>query len=242
MTRPLISLVVPVWGDDESVAGLVKRVACEPNTAEWVVAAIEPSKALRELEGRGEIRLVACDRPSRGAQMNAGAAAARGFLLCFHHADSELCSEHIHALEAAATNEAIVGGAFHRRFDDRHPRMMRWERVARKISAAMGPLFGDQSIFVKAGVFHEMGGFADIPLMEDIEFSRRLRRAGRIALLDPAIWSSPRRFRRLGNWRSSLLNAAFIMLFQLGVSPHVLHRWYYRERFDRRKKCRPVAG
>ena len=72
-----------------------------------------------------------------------------------------------------------------------------------------------------------MGGFADIPLMEDLEFSRRLRRLGNAVLLDPPLWSSPRRFRRQGNWRTTLLNMALIGLFYLGVDPCTLHRWYY---------------
>jgi glycosyltransferase involved in cell wall biosynthesis len=230
LIRPLISLVVPVWGDDNLVAELVNRVTLDARTAEWVVAAVKPSEILRKLEHRGEIRLIACERPSRGAQLNAGASEARGFLLCFHHADSELRDEHLEALATMAGKEEIIGGAFHRRFDDRHFWMIKWERILRRISPVMGPLFGDQSIFVKADVFHEMGGFADIPIMEDIEFSRRLRRRGRIALLDPPLWSSPRRFRGLGNLRTSVLNAVFVVFFFLGVPPDKLHSWYYHKR------------
>lgn len=89
-------------------------------------------------------------------------------------------------------------------------------------------MFGDQSIFVRASVFERLGGFADIPLMEDIEFSRKLRRLPGTVLLDPPLCSSPRRFRRLGNWRTTLLNGAFIGLFYLGVDPYTLHKWYYR--------------
>lgn len=241
MIRPLISLVVPVWGDDDMVAELVSVVSLDATAAEWVVAAVEPSERLRKLEDRGEIRLVVCDRPSRGAQMNAGAQEARGLLLYFHHADSEFRSEHLESLAIAAGNKEIVGGAFHRQFDDRHFWMKKWERLLRRISAVTGPLFGDQSIFVRADVFHEMGGFADIPIMEDIEFSQRLRREGSIVLLDPPLWSSPRRFRRLGNLRTSLLNALFITLFLLGVSPDRLHRWYYRSRFDARRGCASTA-
>ena len=237
MIHPLISLVVPVWGDDDIVAGLVSRVALNATTAEWMVAAVEPSEVLRNLKDRGQIRLVVCERPSRGAQMNAGAREARGLLLCFHHADSELRSEHLESLAIAAGNKEIIGGAFHRQFDDRRFWMKKWESLLRRISEVTGPLFGDQSIFVKADVFHEMGGFADIPIMEDIDFSQRLRRKGRIVLLDPPLWSSPRRFRRLGNLRTSSLNALFITLFLLGVSPDKLHRWYYRSRFDARKDC-----
>lgn len=230
VSHPLLSLIVPIWGDDDLAADLVERLSLDPAVAEWMIAAVEPSGRLRDLERSGAIRLVVCGEPSRGAQMNLGAARARGALLCFHHADSDLLPEHLLALLAAAANEKIVGGAFHRRFDDRHRWMLGGETLMRRISATTGPLFGDQSLFVKTKVFYEMGGFANIPLMEDIEFSHRLRRTGRIALLDPPLWSSPRRFQRLGSWRTTLLNAAFIALFYLGVSPHRLHRWYYRRR------------
>ncbi len=238
MIRPLISLVVPVWHDDHLVADMVSRLSPDAKIAEWVVAAVEPSEILRKLENRAQIRLIICERPSRGAQMNAGARAARGSLLCFHHADSELQREHLTSLVAAATDKEIIGGAFHRRFDDRRFWMLAWERLLRRITRVMGPLFGDQSIFVKADVFHQMGGFADIPIMEDIDFSERLRRKGRIVLLDPPLWSSPRRFRSLGNVGTTFLNAIFIILFFLGVSPHQIHRWYYRTRFERRADLR----
>jgi hypothetical protein len=64
--------------------------------------------------------------------------------------------------------------------------------------------------------------------MEDVEFSRRLRAAGKIAVLDPPVHSSARRHLRKGAWRTSIQNGLFIVLYNLGVSPHRLHRWYYR--------------
>ena len=232
--NPLVALIVPVWGDDTLLVEQVNRLPVQPESAEWIVAAVEPSETLWDLERSGKIRLVVCDKPSRGAQMNAGASKARGSLLCFHHADSRLEPEHIAALARAAKTEEVIGGAFYRRFANQNFWMKRWEKLLRSIIAAAGPLFGDQSIFVKVDVFRQLGGFADIPLMEDIEFSRRLRRMGRITLLDPPVWSSPRRFRRLGNASTLLLNTVFIALFYLGVSPHTLHRWYYSERFIHR--------
>jgi hypothetical protein len=238
MIRPLISLVVPVCGDDNLVADLVSCLTLDAKIAEWVVAAVEPSEILRKLERRGEIRLVPCKRPSRGPQMNASAQKARGFLLCFHHADSELRSEHLEALAIVAGNEEIIGGAFHRRFDDRHFWMIKWEAMLRRISAVTGPLFGDQSIFVKADLFRQMGGFADIPIMEDIEFSRRLRRMGRIVLLDPPLWSSPRRFRSLATCaplRSTPCSSCFSFSacvrrsFTAGITASAFERQRYRE-------------
>jgi hypothetical protein len=204
MMRPPVSLV-PVWGDDDLAAELVSKVSVKATTAEWVVVAVEPWEAVRKLGPLGAIHLIACDTPSRGMQLNTGAKQARGSLLLFHRADSELREEDLEALVSIARNDRIVGEAFHRRFDNRQFWMIRWEQLLRHTSAIAGPLFGDQSIFVKAETFHKMGGFAEIPIMEDIEFSRRLRPMGHIALLDPPLWSSPRRFRRLGNVRTSAL-------------------------------------
>ena len=226
--RPLISLIVPVWNDDELAFDLVSGLQLDPKLAEWVLVAVRPGKTLCELHRRGILHLISCDQPSRGRQMNAGAAEARGTLLCFHHADSELHPEHVKALEKTARNDGISGGAFHRRFDDRRAGMVLWAGLVRRLNSLGGPLFGDQSIFVRAAVFQSLGGFADIPLMEDIEFSHRLRRLGNTVLLDPPVWSSPRRFRRLGNWRTTLLNVVLIGLFYFGVDPRTLHKWYYR--------------
>ena len=231
---PLVALIVPVWSDDALVADLINRLEIDNAAVEWIVAAVQPSQSLRDLERAGKIRLVVCEKPSRGAQMNVGAKITRAALLCFHHADSELGPDHVASLVNTARAQGVIGGAFHRRFDDRRFWMRWWESLLRHISRVAGPLFGDQSLFVRADVFQQLGGFADIPLMEDIDFSRRLRRLGCITLLDPPLWSSPRRFRRLGNARTLFVNTTLITLFYLGVSPHRLHRWYYARRYDQR--------
>jgi glycosyltransferase involved in cell wall biosynthesis len=223
---PLISLIVPVWGDDELAVNLVNSLPVIPELAEWIVVAVHPAQSLRDLDRRGAIQLISCNQPSRGSQMNAGASAARGKLLCFHHCDTELRPEHLSALEQVVRNRAIIGGAFHRRFRAQHTLWR--EPLVRWLSKLGGPLFGDQSIFVDASIFRKLGGFADIPLMEDLEFSRRLRRTGRIVILDPPLWSPPRRLGRLGTWWRTFRNTAFIGLFYLGVDPHTLHSWYYR--------------
>ena len=221
-------MIVPVWEDDELVVKLIndlRELAVEwtrPELIEWIIVAVRPADAVRNLDRSGAIRLVECDQPSRGRQQNLGASVARGDLLCFHHADSELRPEHVAALVRVARDDSVVGGAFHRRF---HPPRMLWrEPIVRGINRLGGPLFGDQSLFVKAAVFQKMGRFADIPLMEDLEFSRRLRRLGRVELLDPPLWSPPR---RKGTWRTAIRNSALMVLFCLGVSPERLHRWYY---------------
>jgi rSAM/selenodomain-associated transferase 2 len=174
--------------------------------------------------------LLKCSAPNRGAQMNVGAMFANGDVVLFQHADTELTDAHLAAIEQALRDPAIVGGAFYRKFDERHPRLMWLEEVARMLTRRGGTLYGDQSIFVRRELFLQMQGFAKIPLMEDMEFSRRLRAAGKVAVLDPPVRTSPRKHKKHGAWKTSIQNAAFIVLYKCGVSPTTLHRWYYAGR------------
>jgi hypothetical protein len=160
--------------------------------------------------------------------MNLGAETAGGDVIVFQHCDTDLDAAHLAAIEAALSDPQIIGGAFYRKFDDHHPRLRWLESLARFLTRHGGTLYGDQTIFVRRETFVTLGGFAEIPLMEDIEFSRHLRAAGQIAVLDPPVRSSARRHLRKGAWWTSIQNGLFIVLYHLGVSPHRLHRWYYR--------------
>ncbi|MDQ6861402.1 MAG: glycosyltransferase family 2 protein [Verrucomicrobiota bacterium] len=171
-----------------------------------------------------------CAQPSRGKQMNEGAAAATGDVLVFLHADTEIEATHLEAIGAAMANESINGGAFYRQFDERHPHLRCFEFVARFLTRHGGTLFGDQTLFVRREVFRKLGGFAEIPLMEDVEFSRRLRAAGPVAVLDPPIRTSPRHHIENGAWRTTIRNALFLLFYKLGVSAETLHRIYYARR------------
>ena len=145
------------------------------------------------------------------------------------------------AIACALRDPEVIGGAFYRKFDDRHPRLLWLETVARFLTRHGGSFFGDQSVFVRRETFRALGGFAPIPLMEDMEFSRRLRRAGKVAVLDPPLESSTRRHAGRGTWRTSLQNGLFIVLYKCGLSPTHLHRWYYRDRLSPPNESVPVA-
>ena len=221
---PTISIIVPCWGDDELLRKLAWEWAEMPRALEVIIVTASQQEPLKSQD---RVRVLSADRPNRGMQMNLGAAAATGDILLFHHADSTLTSEHLESIETQMKNESVVGGAFHRSFDSRHPAFQWIRHFERWRNQHHGSLFGDQSIFVRAAHFKKMGGFREYPLMEDMEFSRRLRKSGRICLLDPPIVSSARRHLQRGAWRTSLQNALFILLYHLGFSPNTLHRWYY---------------
>ena len=226
-----ISVIIPCWKDLPRLRALLLALSALRGVSEVIVANVSCGDEARALTAEFGAKLVSCEQPNRGKQMNAGAAAANGEMLLFHHADSELTQAHIDSLTAVFSKDRdVIGGAFYRKFDGRHSHLRWLESVTRLLSRCGGTLYGDQSIFVRSAHFEKLGGYAEIPLMEDCEFSRRLRRSGKVKLLDPPIFSSPRRHEQQGAWKTSLQNGAMILLFKLGVSPVKLHRWYYRQK------------
>ena len=226
-TRLRISVVVPSWRDTENLAALVPVLSRLERVAETIVVDAAGDGESERIALSCGATFVPSPAPNRGEQLNLGAVAASGDVIVFQHSDTDLENAHLAAIEAALSDPQIIGGAFYRKFDGRHPRLMWLESVARFLTRHGGTFYGDQSIFVRRDVFMDLGGFAKIPLMEDVEFSRRLRAAGKVTVLDPPVRSSARRHRRKGAWRTSIQNGLFIVLYHLGVSPHRLHRWYY---------------
>jgi len=225
-------VVVPCWNDAGALEECLLGLTALEGICEIIVADASTDDEGRELARSFGAIFEKCSKPNRGAQMNAGAARATGEVVVFHHADSILTQAHVEALREAMRDPEIIGGAFHRKFDDRH-RLLTWiEPLARMLNQLGSTLYGDQSIFVRREFFQRIGAFAEIPLMEDIDFSRRLRRSGRTVVLFPPLVSSARRHTARGAWKVSIENGILILLFKLGASPHALHRWYYRDRAE----------
>lgn len=162
----------------------------------------------------------------RARQMNEGVKPSRGEILLFLHADTQLPSTARQDIEAAMQIGQVVGGRFDVEFDRRTfwstviSTMMNWR------SRWSGIATGDQAIFVRRQVFEQLGGFADIPLMEDIDFSRRLKRMGQTAPLRSRVVTSYRRWETHGPIRTILLMWTLRFLYWTGVSPHRLKTFY----------------
>ena len=174
-----------------------------------------------------EISLLASPR-GRARQMNAGARAARGDVLLFLHADTLLPDGALAAVHAAVGDPGVVGGRFDVRFDNPRPvfRMIAWFMNQR--SRWSGISTGDQAIFVCREPFDALGGYADVPLMEDVELCRRLKRRGQMIALRLRVTTSARKWEREGAIRTILLMWALRFFYMAGVPPARLHRWYYR--------------
>jgi len=162
----------------------------------------------------------------RARQMNAGAAVATGAVLLFLHADTRLPPAFDAAVDAALADPAVVGGRFDLRLEPGSPFLDLTAALINLRSRLTGIATGDQALFVRRTVFEAMGGFEDIPLMEDVAFTRALKGRGRVARLRARVTTSARRWQRDGPLRTVLLMWWLRFLYWRGVPPAELKRRY----------------
>ncbi len=162
----------------------------------------------------------------RTAQMNAGAAVASGEVLLFLHGDTVLPRAWLDAVDAAMNQPGVVGGAFELGLDDSAPAMRIVEWLANFRSRQFQMPYGDQAIFVRADAFAKVGGFPNMPIMEDLEFVGRLRKLGRVRIANARVVTSARRWKELGVLRTTVVNQVVIAGYYLGFSPRALRRLY----------------
>ena len=222
---PLISVVVPVLDDRAAVKRLLDAL---PPAADVEILLVDggADPGLDPLAlPRPDVRLLR-SAPGRGCQMNAGAAAARGEWLLFLHADSRLPGAWHTAIATADDTADSAGGWFRLRIDATAWQARVIEQLAQLRVSVLGLAYGDQGFFVRRRIFTALGGFRELPLMEDVDFVCRLHRAGRIVPSSLEISTSARRWRRDGWFRRSTANVGLLALYFAGVSPARLARWY----------------
>ena len=163
----------------------------------------------------------------RGSQMNAGARAAHGRILLFLHADTCLPENAITHATAICNSDEYIGGAFDLGIDSHKPAYRLIEKIASLRSRLTRIPYGDQAIFMLKETFIDMGGFQEIPIMEDIDLMRRLRAAGhKIKFSARPVKTSPRRWEKEGIVFGTIRNISLSMLFYIGISPFVLKKFY----------------
>lgn len=219
-----ISVIIPTLDEEAQIAGAVAS-ARGPGVAEIIVVDGGSRDATVRIARQHADRVLST-APGRAGQMNVGAAAARGDVLLFLHADTRLPPGFAAAVLGALAEPAVVGGRFDVRLVPATPllrlvaalmnRRSRWSRIAT----------GDQGLFARRAVFEALGGFPVIPLMEDVAFTRALKRCGRIACLREQVETSSRRWLRNGPVRTILLMWWLRLLYACGVPPERLKQRY----------------
>lgn len=219
-----ISVVSPVLNEAKSIgAMLVSLLAQQPD--ELFVVDGGSDDGTREICRQLGIEVLSSPR-GRARQMNCGAAKASGDVLLFLHADTMLPPTAFNDIREALKDPRCVAGRFDVRLDGDHWALGLVSRMISLRSRLSKIGTGDQAIFVRRDSFKKIGGFPDIPIMEDIALCRTLKRAGKIACLRSRVVTSARRWESCGVWRTILRMWTLKSLYLLGVSPHRLKRFY----------------
>ncbi len=164
----------------------------------------------------------------RGKQMNKGASIAKGEILLFLHTDTELPENALRTISSVMDDKRYAGGAFDLGIDSGRPvfRLLVWLVYLRTRLTRIP--YGDQAIFIRKGVFDKMNGFSETPVMEDVEFMKRMKISGhKILIIPQKVKTSPRRWEKEGVLYCTVRNWTLRGLYHLGVKPDKLVRFYY---------------
>jgi len=220
------SVIVPVFNEAPLIRSFLQHL-CERAPGAEIIVADGGS-----CDGTVDLATGFCDQlvrsePNRAMQMNTGACAARGDILWFVHVDTELPLRCLDEIERIMNDPNVVGGFFRIRL----PQGLVY-RLTDSFAHYAGVLLrmrcGDHGMFCRRTAFVNVGGFPEVPLMEDVEFFRRLRRCGRMVCSDKRIVISPRRYEAIGRARLTLAYGLIATLYTLGVPLSVLARIYRR--------------
>jgi rSAM/selenodomain-associated transferase 2 len=224
---PSVSIIIPARNDSDALARTLAHLDRLPDIGRAeVVVAVAGDTATAERGATAGARLLRPGGSTRAELMNAGAAEARGEVLFFLHADSLPPPDALARIETALTDPRVVGGAFEHRFAERARSLRVINLVNRLRYRLTRNWYGDQGIFVRAEVFRALGGYRELRLMEDLDFSQRLKRCGRSVLVRAAVVTSGRRFLTRGPWRTFGFIVWLLGLWTLGVdTERYAERW-----------------
>ncbi len=230
MDRPEISVIIPALNESGYLERTLSSCVAVPGV-EVVVVDGGSDDGTAEIAERCGARSLAAPR-GRANQLNAGAAEAGGRRFVFLHADTVLPPDFDEPVQRILESPGTVAGAFALRIDGHSKAIRRVERGVNWRARFLGMPYGDQAIFVDAETFRSVGGFPELPIMEDFELVRRLRRHGRIGIASQSVLTSPRRWERLGAVRTTWINQAVVVGYLAGVDPHRIADWYRRGRLS----------
>ena len=231
---PQIAIVIPTLNERKTLPSTI--ASCRQGfNIELLIVDGGSTDGTADIAREAGVRVLTGKR-GRGTQLNLGAQKSRSNTLLFLHADTLLPSGFDEEVKKTLSLPGVVLGAFRLRTDFESISMRIVELIVNFRSRFLQMPYGDQAFFVKRKDFINLGGFAEIPLMEDFEFARRARKHGSIRLASSHVITSGRRWKELGVWQTTIWNQLFILGFLLGISPEKIYSRYRQATRDRKSR------
>jgi len=233
-----ISVIIPVFHEQAVINETLESLLAGRFEGAWEIIVVDGDSERTTLKALRDDRVLkAVSEKGRGKQMNQGALLAGGEIVLFLHADTEIPPDGLARICSAMRQSRYVGGSFDLGIRSHKRRFRLVERVASLRSRITRIPYGDQAIFLRREYFLSIGGFSDIPVMEDVELMRRIKHSGgKICILDERALTSARRWEQEGVLYCTLRNWILVGLYLLGVSPDRLARYYSEGRTGKNKK------
>ncbi|MEE9504812.1 MAG: TIGR04283 family arsenosugar biosynthesis glycosyltransferase [Thermodesulfobacteriota bacterium] len=228
MKNCTFSIIIPVLRESDKVNALIEHLYNQQTDEDYEIIIVEGSQT-RETMSVVQHRevVVLLSEPGRGRQMNAGAAVARGEILIFLHADTQIPVNALNRIGHLLKQKHYVGGAFDLAISSHKLVFKIIAKVASLRSRFTRIPYGDQIIFLRKDYFNKIGGYKEIPLMEDVELMQRIKRQGdKISILTDKVVTSPRRWEKEGIIFCTLRNWIILTLYMIGISPSKLAKYY----------------
>jgi rSAM/selenodomain-associated transferase 2 len=223
------SVIVPVLNESGQINTLIENIhSCSQPYKCQIIIADGDSRGGTARAIRDNNIVAIISEPGRGRQMNAGAALATGDVLVFLHADTRLPRQAFARIDNLMRKDGFVAGAFTLAVDSKRFGLRYVELAAAFRSRLLRIPYGDQAIFMRKDYFEKIGRYKEIPLMEDVDLMRRIKKAGgKIAVLSERVSTSARKWEKDGILFGTLRNHVLVGLFYLGINPQTLARFYY---------------
>ncbi len=218
-----ISVIVTALNEEERI-GLCLESA-QGGSANEIILVDGGSKDRTVEEARPFGAKVFSSPPGRARQLNLGAKEASGDILLFLHADTLLPKGYEKPVREILSRPGTTAGAFEFQLDASSLSLRIIERVANWRARYLQMPYGDQAVFLSSFLFRTVGGYPDLPIMEDFELVRRLKKKGRIRIAPLPAITSARRWQNQGTWRTTFTHWATVLAYSLGISPARISRW-----------------
>ena len=225
-----ISIIIPALNESAGINNIIEHLKCLI-TANGLPAEIivvdgdQEGKTIKAIQDDKVITAIV--KAQRARQMNHGAALAKGKILLFLHADTLLPDDGLTLITDACANLPFVAGAFDLAIDSKRTIFRLIEKTASLRSRLTRIPYGDQAFFFNAAYFRAIGGFAEIPFLEDVEIMHRIKKRGdKILFLNRSVRTSARRWEKDGIIKRTLHNWLLVALYFAGVKPQRLTKFY----------------